>query len=133
MKRILQPPGWPQAKGYSNGVVARGTLVFVAGQVGWTPEGVFESDRFSEQLRQALLNTLAVLAEAPAGPEQIVRMTWYITTREEYLDQLKEVGQVWRELMGKNYPPMSVVEVSALVESRAKVEVEVTAVIPDES
>ncbi|MEE2716307.1 MAG: RidA family protein [SAR324 cluster bacterium] len=129
--QTLQPPGWPRPPGYANGIAARGTMVFVAGQIGWTPQGVFESDDFAAQFRQTLQNTLAVLAEAGAGPQHIVRMTWYVTSREEYLAQIKEVGAAYREVIGKHFPAMAVVEVSGLVESRAKVEIETTAVIPD--
>lgn len=130
--QTLQPPGWPRPPGYANGIAARGTMVFVAGQIGWTPQGVFESDDFAAQFRQTLQNTLAVLAEAGAGPQHIVRMTWYVTSREEYLAQIKEVGAAYREVIGKHFPAMAVVEVSGLVESRAKVEIETTAVIPDD-
>jgi len=129
--RRLQPPGWPQPKGYSNGVLAEGRLVFVAGQVGWDgEEGIFRTNDFAGQVQQALKNTLTILAEAGAGPEHVVRMTWYVTDRQEYLASLKEIGMVYRELMGKHYPAMSVVEVSGLIESKAKVEIETTAVIP---
>lgn len=129
--QILQPPGWPRPPGYANGVAARGTMIFVAGQLGWTPQGVFESDHFTDQVRQALKNTAAILAEAGARPEHIVRMTWYVTDRQEYLAQVKEVGAAYRAVIGKHFPAMAVVEVSGLVESRAKVEIESTAVIPD--
>jgi enamine deaminase RidA (YjgF/YER057c/UK114 family) len=112
-------------------MAARGTMVFVAGQIGWDPQGVFESDNFTDQVRQTLQNTLAVLAEAGAGPEHIVRMTWYITNRQEYLAQVKQVGAAYRAVIGKHFPVMTVVEVSGLMEDRAKVEIETTAVIPD--
>ena len=130
MKR-LQPPGWATPKGYANGVAARGTLVFVGGQIGWNAEQVFESDDFIAQTRQALMNIRAVLACAGAGPEHMVRMTWYIVDREEYNTRLRELGTVYREVMGKNFPAMTCVEVSALVEERAQIEIEVTAVLPD--
>lgn len=130
MKR-LQPPGWATPKGYANGVAARGTLVFVGGQIGWNAEQVFESDDFIAQTHQALMNIHAVLACAGAGPEHMVRMTWYIVDREEYNTRLRELGTVYREVMGKNFPAMTCVEVSALVEERAQIEIEVTAVLPD--
>ncbi|MDO9148983.1 RidA family protein [Hydrogenophaga sp.] len=129
--KILQPPGWATPKGYANGVAARGTLVFVGGQIGWNGEQVFESDDFIAQTRQTLLNIHAILACAGAGPEHMVRMTWYIIDRVEYNDRLRELGTVYREVMGKNFPAMTCVEVSALVEERAKIEIEVTAVLPD--
>ncbi len=128
--RVLQPPGWARPKGYANGVAARGEIVFVAGQIGWDAAQRFTSDDLIDQMEQALRNTLAVLAEAGAGPEHVARMTWYITDRDEYLARLADAGKVWRSLMGKNYPAMSVVEVSALVEARGKIEIETTAVIP---
>lgn len=127
--RVLHPEGWPRPAGYANGVVAEGRLVFVAGQIGWDESQVFRSDDFVEQLRQALANTLAVLAEAGAGPEQVVRMTWYVIDKEEYRDRAREVGAVYRALMGKHFPAMTLVEVSALLEDRAKIEIETTAVI----
>ncbi len=127
--RVLHPEGWPRPRGYSNGIAAEGRLVFVAGQIGWDESQVFRTDDLVEQLRQALKNTLAVLAEAGAGPEQVVRMTWYITDKRDYLDRSKEIGAVYRALMGRHYPAMAMVEVSALMEDRAKVEVETTAVL----
>jgi enamine deaminase RidA (YjgF/YER057c/UK114 family) len=129
--KILQPPGWPQPRGYSNGVAARGTIVSVAGQVGWDGSGRFQTDDFAGQTRQALANVVAVLAEAGARPEHIVRMTWYVTSKAEYLAAGKAVGAAYREIIGRHYPPMTAVEVSALIEGRARVEIEVTAVIPD--
>ena len=128
---ILQPPGWKRPKGYSNGVAASGRMVFVAGQVGWSADEVFESDVFADQFRQALINVVAVLHEAGAGPEHIVRMTMYFTDKREYLDQLAEVGAAYRATIGRNYPAMAAVEVSALMEDRAKVEIEATAVVPE--
>ena len=129
-KQILQPPGWPRPRGYSNGVAASGRLVFVAGQVGWV-DGVFASDDLVEQIGQALMNTLAVLRIAGAAPRHVVRMTWYITDKRAYLARTAEIGRVWRALMGDEYPAMAMVEVSALIEDRALVEIETTAVIPE--
>lgn len=129
--KILQPPGWATPKGYANGVAARGTLVFVGGQIGWNARQQFETDDFIEQTAQTLRNVHAVLAEAGAGPEHMVRMTWYITRRDEYLRRLAELGKAYREVMGRNFPAMTCVEVSALMEERAQVEIEVTAVVPD--
>ena len=131
MNRILLPQGWPQPKGYANGVAARGTLVSIAGQVGWTPEGVWETDDFVAQCRQALQNLLAVLKEAGGGPEHIVRMTWYVTDKREYVAAYPEIGKAFRELIGSFNAAMTAVEVAALIEDRAKVEIEVTAVVPD--
>ncbi len=128
--QILQPPGWARPRGYSNGIMAHGQMVFVGGQIGWDENEVFQSDDFVAQVRQTLLNTLAVLREAGAGPEHVVRMTWYITDREEYLGRLSEVGAVYRELMGRNFPVMAMVQVVALMEARARVEIESTAVLP---
>jgi enamine deaminase RidA (YjgF/YER057c/UK114 family) len=130
MTKILQPPGWAKPKGFSNGMEATGRQVFVAGQVGWTRESKWEARDFPGQFRQTLQNTLEVLAEAGARPEHIVRMTWYITDKKEYLASLKEIGAAWRELMGKHYPTMAVVQVVALMEEAAKVEIETTAVVP---
>jgi enamine deaminase RidA (YjgF/YER057c/UK114 family) len=127
--RVLHPEGWPRPRGYANGIAAEGRLVFVAGQIGWDESQVFRSDDLVEQLRQALKNTLAVLAEAGAGPEQVVRMTWYLTDKRDYLDRSKEIGAVYRALMGRHYPAMAMVEVSALMEDLAKVEIETTAVL----
>ena len=128
---FLQPPGWAPAKGYANGVAARGTLVFVGGQIGWNAQQQFETDDFIEQTRQTLQNVVAVLKEAGAGPEHMVRMTWYVIDRVEYNARLKELGGVYREMIGKHFPAMTCVEVAALMEARAKVEIEVTAVLPD--
>ena len=128
--RTLLPPGWPRPRGYANGIETEGRLVFVAGQIGWTPEGKFEATTLPAQFAQTLDNTLAVLREANAGPEHIARMTWYITDKRAYLASLAEIGQIWREKMGKNYPAMAVVEVKALIEDAALVEIETTAVIP---
>ena len=127
---ILQPEGWPRPSGYANVVDAEGRQVYVAGQIGWLPEGRFESDQMAGQIEQALKNTMAVLAEAGAGPEHIVRMTWYVTDCDAYLDAVKQIGAAWRDIIGRNYPAMAVVEVSRLVERRALVEIETTAVVP---
>jgi len=129
--RTLLPPGWPRPRGYANGVEAEGRLVFVAGQIGWTPEGKFEETTLAGQFRQTLDNTLAVLREANAGPEHIARMTWYITDKRAYRARTAEIGRVWRALMGDEYPAMAMVEVAALIEDRALVEIETTAVIPE--
>jgi enamine deaminase RidA (YjgF/YER057c/UK114 family) len=126
----LQPPGWSRPKGYANGVAAEGRLVFVAGQVGWEEDETFRTRDFTDQVRQCLGNTLAVLAEAGAGPEHVVRMTWYITDRREYLANLEGMGRVYREMMGNHFPAMAMVQVAALIEDDAKVEVETTAVVP---
>jgi enamine deaminase RidA (YjgF/YER057c/UK114 family) len=128
---ILNPAGWPQPRGYSNGVAARGRQVYVAGMVGWDAQGRFQTDDFVGQTRQALQNIVAVLAQAGAKPEHITRMTWYVTSRREYLDAAKAVGAAYREVIGRHFPVMTAVEVSALMEERAKVEIEVTAVVPD--
>jgi enamine deaminase RidA (YjgF/YER057c/UK114 family) len=129
--KILQPPGWPRPKGYSNGVAVRGEMVFVAGMIGWDAEGRFHTDDLAGQVRQALANIVAVLDEAGAKPEHIVRMTWYVTDKREYLAQQREIGQAFKELIGSYNAAMTAIEVSALIEDRAKVEIEVTAVIPD--
>lgn len=127
--RRLQPPGWPEPRGYANGVEASGRLVFVAGQIGWDETGAFVSDALAAQVGQALRNVVAVLAEAGAGPEHVVRLTWYVTSRNEYLETIKDVGAAYRSVMGRTFPPMAVVEVSALMEAAAKVEIEATAVV----
>jgi enamine deaminase RidA (YjgF/YER057c/UK114 family) len=127
---VLQPAGWPRPKGYSNGMVARGRQVFVAGQIGWDAQGQFASGGLAGQVKQALLNIMAVLAEVEATPEHITRLTWYVTSRDEYHAQLKEIGAAYREVMGKHFPVMSVVQVVALMEADAKVEIEATAVVP---
>jgi enamine deaminase RidA (YjgF/YER057c/UK114 family) len=128
--RTLQPEAWPRPRGYSNGIEAEGRLVFVAGQIGWDETGKFRASDFGAQFRQALANTLAVLKEASAGPEHVARMTWFITSREEYLASLPALGAAWKELMGRNYPAMAVIIVSGLVEPEAKIEIETTAVVP---
>jgi enamine deaminase RidA (YjgF/YER057c/UK114 family) len=129
---ILQPAGWPRPRGYSNGIAVCGRQIFVAGQIGWNEQGRFVGTRLADQVAQALANICAVLATAGAGPEHIVRLTWYLTSREEYLAQLADIGAAYRSVMGKNFPVMSVVQVVALMESEAKVEIEATAVVPDE-
>jgi enamine deaminase RidA (YjgF/YER057c/UK114 family) len=129
---ILQPPDWPRPKGYANGIAASGRMVFVAGMVGWNAQGAFESDDLPAQVRHALLNAIAVLKEASAGPQHVVRMTWYLTDRQEYLAAQKEIGDVYREIMGRHFPAMTVVEVSGLLEPQARVEIELTAVIPQQ-
>jgi len=130
MMQILQPPGWAKPRGFSNGIACSGRLVFIAGQVGWTGQGEWKERSFAGQFRQAIANILEVLAQAGGGPEHIVRLTWYIIDREEYLGALKEVGAAYRELMGRNYPTMAVVQVSGLVEPEARLEIEATAVVP---
>jgi len=130
MTEILQPPNWPRPKGFSNGTAARGKLVFIAGQIGWDEECRLRGT-FSEQVGQALQNILTVLAASNGRPEHIVRMTWYVTSKREYLDSYKSIGEVYRGLMGRHYPAMTAVEVGALMEDGAKVEIEATAVIPD--
>jgi enamine deaminase RidA (YjgF/YER057c/UK114 family) len=128
---VLQPADWIKPRGYANGIAARGTLVSVAGQIGWNAAQQFESERFVDQARQALLNIVAVLAEANARPEHVVRLTWYVLDRAEYLAAGAELGQVYRAIMGRHYPAMSAVEVRALIEERARLEIEATAIIPD--
>jgi enamine deaminase RidA (YjgF/YER057c/UK114 family) len=128
--RILQPPGWPRPRGYANGVAAEGRLVFVAGQIGWDESGAVVSDDLVIQLKRTLANTLAVLREAGAGPEHVARMTWYVTDKREYLARAREIGAAYRALMGRHYPAMAVVEVKGLIEERATIEIETTAVVP---
>jgi enamine deaminase RidA (YjgF/YER057c/UK114 family) len=126
---ILQPPGWARPRGYANGVAAEGRQVFVSGQIGWDGEQRFVGDDFAAQARQALANVVAVLACAGATPAHLVRMTWYVTRRDEYNAALTEIGAAYRELIGRHYPAMSVVVVAGLLEPRAKVEIEATAVV----
>jgi enamine deaminase RidA (YjgF/YER057c/UK114 family) len=128
---VLLPEGWPRPKGYANGIAASGRMVFVAGQIGWDETGAFPDPSFLGQFRQTLNNTLAVLTAGGAKPEHVVRMTWFITDKREYLAVARECGQVWRELFGSHYPAMAVVQVAALIEDQAKVEIETTAVIPE--
>src|SRR5262245_50282270 len=128
--QILQPPGWARPKGFSNGIAAQGKLVFIAGQIGWTGNGEWKERSFAGQCRQALLNVITVLKEAQGKPEHIVRLTWYVLDKQEYLSSVKEVGAAYRSLMGKHYPAMAVVQVSGLVEDEARLEIEAMAVIP---
>ena len=130
MHTILQPEGWAKPIGYANGAAATGRQVFVGGQIGWNGQCQFETDDFVGQVRQTLLNVVAVLAEAGAGPEHITTMTWYFTDKAEYLGNLKGIGQVYREIIGKHFPAMAAMQVVALVEDRAKIEIQATAVIP---
>jgi enamine deaminase RidA (YjgF/YER057c/UK114 family) len=129
--RTLQPPGWAAPKGYANGVAARGTTIFVGGQIGWNAQQQFESDDFVAQTRQALANVVAILREAGAGPEHIARMTWYVVDKREYLANLPALGAAYRAVIGRHFPAMTAVAVAGLIEDRAKVEIEVTAVLPD--
>ncbi len=131
MTQILQPPGWDRPKGYANGVAVRGRQVFVAGMIGWDGQCRFHTDTLAGQVRQALANVVAVLAEAGAKPEHIVRMTWYVTDKREYLAASREIGAAYREWVGNFNVAMTAVQVAALIEDRAKVEIEVTAVVPD--
>ena len=128
---ILQPPGWVQPKGYSNGIAAKGRMVFVSGMIGWDEQGQFHADDFAGQARQALHNIVAVLKEGGALPEHIVRMTWYVVDKKEYVAAAKEIGAAYRGIIGRHYPAMTAVQVTALIEDRARVEIEVTAVVPD--
>lgn len=128
--RALLPPGWPRPKGYANGISAKGRLIATAGVVGWTADEQFETDDLAGQFRQVLVNTLAILAEDGAGPEHIVRMTWYVTDIPAYRNSLAEIGAAYRELIGKNFPAMAVIGVTALVEPRAKIEIETLAMVP---
>jgi enamine deaminase RidA (YjgF/YER057c/UK114 family) len=127
---ILQPQGWPRPKGYSNGMMAQGRQIFVAGQIGWDGEGRFASPTLAGQVKKALENIIAVLAEAGGKAEHIVRLTWYVTSRDEYHAELRDIGAAYREVLGKHFPTMSVVQVVALMEKEAKVEIEATAVVP---
>jgi len=132
MSDILLPEGWAKPIGYANGIAARGRLVFVAGQIGWNPATCeFETDDFAAQTEQTLRNVAAVLREAGAGPEHIARMTWYITDKPAYLAARRDIGRAWREILGRIYPAIAVVVVSALIEDRAKIEIEATAVVPE--
>jgi enamine deaminase RidA (YjgF/YER057c/UK114 family) len=129
--KILQPPEWPRPKGYANGVAAKGTMVFVSGIVGWNAQEQFEARDFVGQVRQALKNIVAVLAQANAKPEHIARMTWYVIDKNKYCASTKDIGAAYREIIGRNYPAMTVVEVSGLIEEHALLEIEVTAVVPE--
>jgi len=129
--QILQPPGWARPRGYSNGILARGQVVFVAGQIGWDAQCRFQTSDFAGQVRQALENIVAVLAQAGARPEHIVRMTWYVTDKREYIAAYNAIGAAYRQVIGPHYPAMTAIQVAALLEDQAKVEIEATAVIPD--
>jgi enamine deaminase RidA (YjgF/YER057c/UK114 family) len=129
---LINPEGWPTPKGYANAVAGRGRMVFVAGQIGWTPDERWETDDFIGQLRQTLQNTVAILAAAGAKPQHIVRMTWYVLDKQEYLARRGEIGAVWREVLGRTFPAMALVQVAGLVEDRARLEIETTALVPDE-
>jgi enamine deaminase RidA (YjgF/YER057c/UK114 family) len=130
--QILQPPDWARPRGYANGVVARGRLVCLSGQIGWDGQGRFHSDAFVDQARQALANILAILAEAGGSAEHIVRLTWYVVDKQEYLASASALGRAYRAVMGRHFPAMTVVQVAALLEDRARVEIEATAVLPDD-
>jgi enamine deaminase RidA (YjgF/YER057c/UK114 family) len=130
-KRALLPPGWPRPRGYANGVSARGRTIFVAGMIGWDARGEFPSDRLADQARQALSNVVAVLAADGALPAHIVRMTWYVTDKHEYVAAYAEIGRAFRDLVGDYDIAMTAVQVAALIEDRARIEIEVTAVVPD--
>jgi enamine deaminase RidA (YjgF/YER057c/UK114 family) len=131
MHTILQPEGWAKPIGYANGIAARGRFIFLGGQIGWNRQRQFETDDLVGQVRQTLRNVLQVLAEAGAGPQHLTSMTWYFTDIQKYLENLKQIGPVYRELIGDHYPAMTAVQVVALIEDRAKVEIQATAVVPD--
>ena len=131
MHTILQPEGWAKPVGYANGIAARGRLVFVGGQIGWNAQQKFETDDFAGQVRQTLANVVAVLAEAGAGPHHLTSMTWYFTDKAEYLANLKGIGAAYRAVIGRHFPAMAAMQVMALIEDRAKVEIQATAVVPD--
>ena len=128
---FLQPPGWPRPKGYANGVAAKGRMIFVSGMVGWNAQGVFQATDIAGQVRQALANIVAVLAEAGAAPQHIVRMNWYVLDKHEYIAAYPAIGVAYREILGRHFPAMTAVAVTALVEDAARVEIEVTAVVPE--
>ncbi|WP_421693723.1 RidA family protein [Aestuariivirga sp.] len=128
--QFLHPRGWKPAQGYANGVAASGRMIFCGGLIGWNADQQFESDDFVDQVAQTLRNIVAVLAEGGAGPEHIVRLTWYVTDKQDYLSRLKELGRIYRQIIGKHYPAMALLQVTALVEDRARVEIEATAVVP---
>ena len=130
MHTVLQPDGWAKPEGYANGIAASGRMVFVGGQIGWNAQKQFQSDEIVDQTAQTLRNVVAVVAEAGGKPEHIVSMTWYLTDKAEYLANLKRIGQVWREIIGRHFPAIAAVEVNALIEDRAKVEIQAIAVIP---
>ena len=127
--KFLQPDDWAPARGYANGVVAEGKMIFLGGQVGWNAKQEFESDDFIDQFRQTLVNIVTLLEEAQAGPQHLVRLTWFITDRDAYLGSQRELGRVYRDVIGRHFPPMSVVQVVKLVEERAKIEIEATAMV----
>jgi enamine deaminase RidA (YjgF/YER057c/UK114 family) len=129
--QTLQPPGWARPRGYANGIAAKGRIVFIAGQIGWDEQCRFQTDELAGQVRQALANVLSVLAQADGRPEHIARMTWYLIDKRAYLVAARSIGQIYRELMGNHYPVMTAVQVSALIEDRALVEIEATAVLPE--
>ncbi len=131
MFKVLQPEGWALAKGYANGIEARGRMVFVAGMIGWNAQSQFETDDFVGQCRQVMQNIVSTLACAGAGPQHVVRMTWYIKDKKEYLARGRELGKVYQEVLGRHYPAMTLIQVADLLEDRALVEIEVTAVVPD--
>ena len=131
MNKVLQPEGWVKPVGYSNGVAAKGRLVFVAGQIGWNARGEFETDDFVGQFRQCLKNIVAVLAEAGAEPAHITSMTWYFIDKQDYLTNLKAIGAAYREVLGRHYPAMTAMQVAALIEDRAKIEIQAMAVVPE--
>ena len=131
MMKVLQPAGWKQPKGYANGILAQGRMVFTGGMIGWNADEEFESDSFADQAEQTLKNIVAVLAEAGGRPEHIVRLTWYVTDKREYLNEQKQLGAAYRRVIGDHFPAMALVQVAALVEDRAKLEIEATAVLPD--
>jgi enamine deaminase RidA (YjgF/YER057c/UK114 family) len=133
MHQHLHPRFWARAKGFSNGIAAEGRQIFLAGQVGWNARQEFVSEDFVLQVEQALRNIVEILAEAKAGPEHLVRLTWYVTDKREYLDRLREVGEAYRRVLGRHFPAMTLVQVQALVEDRAKVEIEATAVLPPQA
>jgi enamine deaminase RidA (YjgF/YER057c/UK114 family) len=128
---ILQPPDWARPKGYANGIAAKGKMVFVSGMIGWDKDCRFHTSDFAGQVRQALQNVVEVLREADARPEHIVRMTWYVVDKQEYVGAYKDIGEAYRDIIGRHYPAMTAVQVTALVEDQARVEIEVTAVVPD--
>jgi enamine deaminase RidA (YjgF/YER057c/UK114 family) len=128
---FLQPPGWQRPKGYSNGIMAKGRFVFVSGQIGWNSHAEFETDKFVGQVEQALLNVVAVLKEAGAEPHHLVRLTWYVTDKAEYVSEQHHIGQAYRRVIGHHFPTMSLIVVAGLLEDRARIEIEATAVIPD--
>lgn len=131
MIKELSPEGWKPPIGYANGIAAKGTQIFVGGQIGWDSQQEFQTDDLVEQIQQTLLNIVDVLAAGNAGPEHMVRMTWYIVDKHEYLAQRRKIGRVYRDIMGRNFPAMTLIQVADLLEDRAKVEIEVTAVVPD--